>query len=130
MRLSLVKSRISKLGEGEREGVGKFLQNVLQLCDILLPSSQSSLSKPYREAIQRALRMPQCRLIPFFGAFLRDLYSIVNDVPNVVVASSEGENDKLEVGFCLYSVEPVMGFRILVGKVDQVCGNRLADFST
>ncbi|VDK27065.1 unnamed protein product [Gongylonema pulchrum] len=67
-----------------------------EFCDILLPGSQTGLSTPYREAIQRALRMPQCRLIPFFGIFLRDLYAIVNDVPSVVMISHEGETDKLE----------------------------------
>uniref|UniRef100_A0A0N4U9P8 Rap-GAP domain-containing protein n=1 Tax=Dracunculus medinensis TaxID=318479 RepID=A0A0N4U9P8_DRAME len=66
------------------------------LCEILLPSNQPTLSKTYLEAIQRALRMPQCRLIPFFGIFLRDLYAIVNDVPNVVVIGHQDEDQKLE----------------------------------
>lgn len=67
-----------------------------QLCDALLPSNQAALSSIYREAIQRALRMPQCRLIPFFGIFLRDLYAIVNDMPSVVITDDENK-ERLEL---------------------------------
>lgn len=49
------------------------------------------------EAVQKALRMPQCRVIPFFGTFLRDLYTIVNDSPNIVIIGNDGESDKLKV---------------------------------
>ncbi|VDK45135.1 unnamed protein product [Anisakis simplex] len=71
-------------------------QKYEQLCEMLLPSNQAAPSTPYLEAVQRALRMPQCRLIPFFGVFLRDLYAIVNDMPNVVVIGHEDDKDKLE----------------------------------
>uniref|UniRef100_A0A158Q7B3 Phosphoinositide phospholipase C n=1 Tax=Elaeophora elaphi TaxID=1147741 RepID=A0A158Q7B3_9BILA len=67
-----------------------------QLCEALLPSNQAALSATYREAIQRALNMPQCRLIPFFGVFLRDLYAIVNDMPSVVMAGDEDDREKLQ----------------------------------
>ncbi|KAL3981937.1 Phosphatidylinositol-specific phospholipase C X domain family protein [Acanthocheilonema viteae] len=67
-----------------------------QLCETLLPSNQAALSTAYREAIHRALRMPQCRVIPFFGVFLRDLYAIVNDMPSVLLTDDEDDNDKLE----------------------------------
>jgi phosphatidylinositol phospholipase C epsilon len=40
--------------------------------------------------------MPQCRIIPFFGIFLRDLYAIVNDLPNVVIVGHENEVDQLK----------------------------------
>ncbi|VDK72952.1 unnamed protein product [Litomosoides sigmodontis] len=68
-----------------------------QLCEALLPSNHSALSRTYREAIQRALRMPQCRLIPFFGVFLRDLYAIVNDMPSVLMTGDEDDNGKFEL---------------------------------
>uniref|UniRef100_A0A158R571 Phosphoinositide phospholipase C n=1 Tax=Syphacia muris TaxID=451379 RepID=A0A158R571_9BILA len=67
-----------------------------QLCEMLLPSNQASASGTYLEAVQRALKMPQCRIIPFFGIFLRDLYAIVNDMPNVVIMGNEGKKEKLE----------------------------------
>ena len=66
-------------------------------CELLLPSQQSTPSQAYMDAIQRALRMPQCKLIPFFGVFLRDLYAIVNDVPSVVVIGHQNDKTKLEV---------------------------------
>uniref|UniRef100_A0A915A4B9 Ras-GEF domain-containing protein n=1 Tax=Parascaris univalens TaxID=6257 RepID=A0A915A4B9_PARUN len=72
-------------------------QKYEQLCEMLLPSNQAAPSTPYLEAVQRALRMPQCRLIPFFGVFLRDLYAIVNDMPNVVVIGHERNKERLEV---------------------------------
>lgn len=40
--------------------------------------------------------MPQCRLIPFFGMFLRDLYAIVNEMPNIVVIGHESDCEKLK----------------------------------
>ncbi|WKY15760.1 hypothetical protein Q1695_000889 [Nippostrongylus brasiliensis] len=71
-------------------------QQYEKLCEILLPSNQALPSQAYIDAIQRALRMPQSRLIPFFGIFLRDLYAIVNDLPNIVVIGHEGDKEKLE----------------------------------
>uniref|UniRef100_A0AC35TZW9 Phosphoinositide phospholipase C n=1 Tax=Rhabditophanes sp. KR3021 TaxID=114890 RepID=A0AC35TZW9_9BILA len=67
-----------------------------ELCDMFLPTSNNTPSQYYTEALQRALAMPQCRLIPFFGIFLRDLYAIVNDMPNVVVMGHQGEQEKLQ----------------------------------
>ncbi|EYC06421.1 hypothetical protein Y032_0076g1052 [Ancylostoma ceylanicum] len=71
-------------------------QQYEQLCEILLPSNQALPSQSYVDAIQRALRMSQSRLIPFFGIFLRDLYAIVNDLPNIVVIGHDGDKEKLE----------------------------------
>lgn len=48
--------------------------------------------------------MPQCRLIPFFGVFLRDLYAIVNDLPSIVMTGDEDDKGKLEVPF-LYNID-------------------------
>ncbi|TMS36072.1 hypothetical protein L596_003331 [Steinernema carpocapsae] len=76
-------------------------QQYEHFCGMLLPSNQAAPSPPYLEAVQRGLRMPQCRLIPFFGVFLRDLYAIVNDMPNVVVIGHEGDKEKLQfMGDC------------------------------
>lgn len=40
--------------------------------------------------------MPQCRIVPFFGTFLRDLYAIVNDLPNLVIVGQENEVEKMK----------------------------------
>lgn len=50
---------------------------------------QAELTASYLESIHRALCMPQSRLIPFFGVFIRDLYGIVHDMPNIVVIGSQ-----------------------------------------
>lgn len=50
-----------------------------------------SPSQMYVEALQHSLKMPHCRLIPFFGSFLRDLFSVVNDLPSIVVIGNDGE---------------------------------------
>lgn len=94
---------IPKKGKRRRKRNYDNMQN-LQLCETLLPSNQAALSTTYREAIQRALRMPQCRLIPFFGIFLRDLYAIVNDTPSVLMTYDGEDKDKLEVSLPLYII--------------------------
>jgi hypothetical protein len=73
------------------------------------PEQQRAAAQPcssphtyYVEAMQRGLRMPQCRLIPYFGTFLFDLYTIVNDLPNVVVVGHDGETEKLKVKMSPY----------------------------
>uniref|UniRef100_A0A914EG98 Ras-GEF domain-containing protein n=1 Tax=Acrobeloides nanus TaxID=290746 RepID=A0A914EG98_9BILA len=71
-------------------------QRFEELVDLLLPACHATPNVAYMEAIQRALRMPQCRLIPFFGMFLRDLYAIVNEMPNIVVIGHESDCEKLK----------------------------------
>lgn len=53
-------------------------------------------SPQYLAALKRALEMPQSKVIPFFGTFLKDLYSIFNEIPSLVVVSPK-EKSKLEV---------------------------------
>ncbi|CAG9574961.1 unnamed protein product [Danaus chrysippus] len=43
--------------------------------------SAALLSAEYERALGRALMMPECRLIPFFGAFLRELREILSATP-------------------------------------------------
>ncbi|XP_069363743.1 1-phosphatidylinositol 4,5-bisphosphate phosphodiesterase epsilon-1-like isoform X2 [Maniola hyperantus] len=43
--------------------------------------SAALLSAEYERALARALAMPECRLIPFFGAFLRELREILAATP-------------------------------------------------
>ena len=71
-------------------------QRYEELHEMLFPNPATGPSAAYLEAIQRALRMPQCRLIPFFGTFLGDLYKIVNEIPNIVVIGTEGQVEKLK----------------------------------
>ncbi|XP_047518613.1 1-phosphatidylinositol 4,5-bisphosphate phosphodiesterase epsilon-1-like isoform X1 [Pieris napi] len=45
--------------------------------------SAALLSAEYERALSRALAMPECRLIPFFGAFLRELREILAATPSL-----------------------------------------------
>lgn len=47
--------------------------------------SAALLSAEYERALHRALAMPECKVVPFFGAFLRELREIVHDTPSLVV---------------------------------------------
>ncbi|ESO98394.1 hypothetical protein LOTGIDRAFT_114718, partial [Lottia gigantea] len=62
------------------------------LSDVLLTREPSLV---YREAVARALDIPFCQVVPFFGGFLRDLKAIYMGVPSIVVLPSE-ENQSLE----------------------------------
>ncbi|XP_050359316.1 1-phosphatidylinositol 4,5-bisphosphate phosphodiesterase epsilon-1-like [Nymphalis io] len=49
--------------------------------------SAALLSAEYERALGRALAMPECRLIPFFGAFLRELREILAATPSLTTHS-------------------------------------------
>lgn len=68
------------------------------LSNILL-SSEPTLE--YRDAVTRALDTPGCKVVPFFGSFLRDLRSILSGIPSIVVFPSD-ENHNLEVSALKY----------------------------
>ncbi|XP_075223466.1 1-phosphatidylinositol 4,5-bisphosphate phosphodiesterase epsilon-1-like isoform X4 [Lycorma delicatula] len=58
--------------------------------------SQALLSVEYERALGRALAMPECRVVPFFGAFLRDLRDILANTPSIVVLAPGGQQTQLE----------------------------------
>ena len=66
-----------------------------QLSDALL-SHESTLE--YRTAVANALDIQGCKVVPFFGGFLRDLRSVLTSIPSIVVLPSN-PTDKLEVGY-------------------------------
>jgi len=53
-------------------------------------------SREYRCAVSRALAMPSCKLVPFFGTFLRDLRAILANVPAIIVFPTNAQQS-LEV---------------------------------
>lgn len=59
--------------------------------------SNALLSVEYDRALSRALTMPECKVVPFFGAFLRDLREILSTTPSLVVLAPSGEHTHLEV---------------------------------
>lgn len=66
------------------------------LCSALM---SRELTDEYREAVSRSLDIPDCKVVPFFGGFLRDLRSLFINVPSIIVLPSE-ENQSLEVYTC------------------------------
>lgn len=59
--------------------------------------SAALLSAEYERALGRALAMPECHVVPFFGAFLRELREILAATPSLVVLAPTGEHTRLEV---------------------------------
>ncbi len=53
----------------------------------------------YRDAVARALSIPGCYVVPFFGSFLRDLQMVLSGIPSVVVLV--GDEGRLEVSVCV-----------------------------
>ena len=60
------------------------------LSDALL---SREVTKAYREAVTRALDMPGCKVVPFFGGFLRDLRLVLMGVPSVVVMPTDDRQE-------------------------------------
>ncbi|XP_024084473.1 1-phosphatidylinositol 4,5-bisphosphate phosphodiesterase epsilon-1-like isoform X1 [Cimex lectularius] len=58
--------------------------------------SAALLSVEYERALNRALAMPECRVVPFFGSFLRDLRDILSTTPSLVVLAPAGDRTHLE----------------------------------
>lgn len=58
-----------------------------KLSDILLTLEEPS--EEYKRAVRCALDIPHSKTIPFFGAFLRDLKTILQRVPSLIVLSNE-----------------------------------------
>ncbi|XP_059477759.1 uncharacterized protein LOC132198045 isoform X2 [Neocloeon triangulifer] len=55
--------------------------------------SAALMSAEYERALARALAMPECRVVPFFGAFLRELREIVSNTPSLVVLAPPGAGE-------------------------------------
>ncbi|XP_022238999.1 1-phosphatidylinositol 4,5-bisphosphate phosphodiesterase epsilon-1-like [Limulus polyphemus] len=56
---------------------------VLEMLNGVLLNPIPSLE--YKEAVNRALNIPQCKVVPFFGSFLRHLKEVSKELPNLVV---------------------------------------------
>lgn len=53
----------------------------------------------YCDAVSRALDIPTCKVVPFFGTFLKDLRTILTSVPNIVVLCNRNTQKPIEVCF-------------------------------
>ncbi|KAK3593089.1 hypothetical protein CHS0354_038127 [Potamilus streckersoni] len=78
----------------------------------------------YRDAISAALEIPECKVIPFFGGFLRDLRTVFMCIPSIVVLPSD-ENRTLEF-ISDYNGEDRFMTRIGVGGLMNIAKLRQA----
>ena len=62
-------------------------------------------NREYRCAVSRALAMPSCKLVPFFGTFLRDLRAILANVPAIIVFPTNAEQS-LEARITMTATKP------------------------
>jgi hypothetical protein len=58
--------------------------------------SRESGSNEYRSAVERALAIRDCKVVPFFGTLLHDLRAILANIPSIVVFPNDAEQS-LEV---------------------------------
>lgn len=54
-----------------------FWQSVNDPVPVLENLSSALLSPEYESALARSLAMPECPVVPFFGAFLRELREVI-----------------------------------------------------
>ncbi|XP_069959980.1 1-phosphatidylinositol 4,5-bisphosphate phosphodiesterase epsilon-1 isoform X3 [Cherax quadricarinatus] len=66
------------------------------LTGVLLGESRTE----YEAALDRALMLPVCRVIPFFGCFLRDLTKILQSTPSLVVLAEDGQEVEFISDYC------------------------------
>jgi hypothetical protein len=51
----------------------------------------------YCDAVSRALDIPTCKVVPFFGTFLKDLRTILSSVPSIAVLCNRNTQKPIEV---------------------------------
>ncbi|XP_064631376.1 uncharacterized protein LOC135489776 isoform X2 [Lineus longissimus] len=63
-----------------------------------LKNACEQTTQEYRDAVARALDIQECKVVPYFGSFLRDLLLILKGMPSMIVLPTE-ENQPLELQF-------------------------------
>ncbi|CAF3686845.1 unnamed protein product [Rotaria sp. Silwood1] len=66
----------------------------------------------YCDALSRALDIPTCKVVPFFGTFLKDLRTILSSVPSIVVLSNRNTQKTIEDGKGSCSIESDLSSRL------------------
>ncbi|KAK0071089.1 hypothetical protein PV325_013556, partial [Microctonus aethiopoides] len=66
-----------------------FWQSVNEPLPVLEYLSSALLSSEYERALSRALAMPECPVVPFFGAFLRELREVLTSITKKPKSNSE-----------------------------------------
>ncbi|XP_066603951.1 1-phosphatidylinositol 4,5-bisphosphate phosphodiesterase epsilon-1-like isoform X2 [Prorops nasuta] len=87
-----------------------FWQSVSEPIPVLEHLSSALLSSDYERALARALAMPECSVVPFFGAFLRELREVI--ASETKYSSSHEENREGEIAEHVPSLSPAPGGKI------------------
>lgn len=53
-------------------------------------TSSGDCHHSYTQSVLRALSIPDCKVVPYFGTFLQDLQNISSSVPSVIEYTSDG----------------------------------------
>ena len=64
-----------------------------------LPINRTDTSKTniYCKSLSRALDIPSCKVVPFFGSFLQDLRQILDNIPSRIITCNKNIQKPIEV---------------------------------
>ena len=79
------------------DGRNLWLQSLASAANASAKRAYCSKTHIYCEAVSRALDMPTCKVVPFFGSFLHDLRFIIESVPSVTVMCNQIIQKPIEV---------------------------------
>ncbi|XP_037093117.1 1-phosphatidylinositol 4,5-bisphosphate phosphodiesterase epsilon-1-like [Pollicipes pollicipes] len=124
----------ASLAEKEDIPVLDFLFSVLEY-DVT-PKSHDAINPHYTAALQRALAIKQCKVVPFFGVILRRLRGILTQCPSLAVVretpaevisepSCENFSSPLGVGG-LINMEKLRQVQLVVDEI-QACQNHATE---
>lgn len=83
------------------EKIRSFMQTVLEKEKVplynYLTEALLSTSVAYGETIQRAMAIPDCPVVPFFGSFMLEIRKIMKETPSSIVLSDQDDKVLSEV---------------------------------
>lgn len=90
--MNLIRHKYTISTHFRSEKIRPFMQTVLEKEKVPLFHylTDGLLSDPqYETVLQRALAMPDCPVVPFFGSFMREIRKIMKQAPSSVVLSDQ-----------------------------------------
>ena len=64
---------------------------------LAISRNYSSKTQLYCEAVSRALDIPNCKVVPFFGSFLHDLRQLLETIPSRIMMCNKTIQRPIEV---------------------------------
>ncbi|CAL4059438.1 unnamed protein product, partial [Meganyctiphanes norvegica] len=72
----------------------------LPVLDFLTAVMLTENRSEYEAALDRSLDLSECRVVPFFGFFLKDLSDILQATPSLVVLAEDGQDVEFIADYC------------------------------